>query len=197
MKLARYLFLVVIIWSLAACEAVITKQPLGEEVLILDSEIWQGMWLGNEVVLLTTVLDSENGVLQAAWVERGADGAKIESFTGTIRKTGDWKFLNLLNEHPAEEITGSKTNDQNKAIPSVPEYFWARVENDGKLALLWWPNVEQIRQAVNENRLPGTIKEDNDVLLEALNKAQLELINSPGADLLKWSEPAVFIRIGD
>ena len=88
--------LLVVLFSLTACEAVLTKQPLGGEVVILDEQTWQGNCLGDEVVLVTTVLDAEKGILQAAWLERGLDGARFESFTGNIRQT-NLPESNLLN----------------------------------------------------------------------------------------------------
>ena len=193
LKMVRIGVLFGVFFSLTACEAVLTEQPLGDEVVKLDEQVWQGTWLGDEVVLLTTVLDAEKGVLQAAWLERGPDGARLESFTGNIRQTGDWMFMNLL--HEPESDSDTSTVDQTEA--QATEYYWARVKNDGKRTTLWWPNVDQIRQLVEDKTLPGTVREDNDVALGNLSDEQLGWISSPDHNLLNWSEPVVFIRMGD
>lgn len=196
---------------LGGCNAVLVEQPIGDVVVTLDPAIWQGTWASNEVVILTTVLDSEKGLLQAAWVERGAEGegANFESVTGTVRQTGDMIFLSMekeppdewgpteapVAEAPAMEVPATPAPVRDAAVP--PEYIWGRIENDGKRTILWMPDVEQFRRAVQEGRLPGTVKEDKDVMLGTLEPAQLELINSPAGNLLSWSEPVVFVRIGN
>jgi hypothetical protein len=188
---------------LTACDAVFTEQPLGTEIVILDAATWQGSWLGDELVLLTTVLDADQGLLQAAWVERGPEGARFESATGTVRRTGDWIFLNMKRQADTDEadtdtIPEDEDSESERSEETAPlEYYWARVENNGSQVILWQPKVENIRRAVAENRLPGKIKEDEDVVLTALSKEQLAMINSLESDLLSWSEPLVFIRIGD
>jgi hypothetical protein len=191
---------------------VLVEKPMGDVVVTLDPVIWQGTWANSDVVILTTVLDSEKGLLQAAWVERGAEGegASFESVAGTVRQTGDMIFLSMENE-PAEEGRGPTADPATEAaameIPATqapvtdgavaPEYIWGRIDNDGKRMILWWPDVEQFQKAVQDGRLPGRVTESEDVVLEALDPAQLELINSPAGNLLGWSEPAVFVRIGD
>lgn len=201
---------------LGGCNAVLVEQPIGDVVVKLDPAIWQGTWVNDEEVILTTVLDSEKGLLQAAWVERGAEGegARFESVTGTVRQTGEMIFLSMEKE-PAEEWGATATPVTEVAatdaplmaaaatpapvtdIAVPPEYTWARIENNGQRIILWLPDVEQFQQAVQDGRLPGTVREDDDVMLAPLAPAQLELINSPAGNLLSWSEPQVFVRIGN
>jgi hypothetical protein len=190
-------YLAIIFPVLSGCEAVFTEQPLGEEIRILDVETWQGTWLSNGVVLMTTVIDAENGVMQAAWLERGEEGARTESYTGFVRQTGDWVFLNM--EHQPEEAAEDLTEvpDKDSQENASPEYFWARVENDGRRVILWWPNTDEMRKAINSGKIPGIVKEDKDVQLAPLESQHLELINAPGSNLLNWAEPDVFIRIAD
>ena len=221
---ARYavllMFLLLGSLLLGGCNAVLVEEPIGDVVVTLDPATWQGTWVNDEVVILTTVLDSEKGLLQAAWVERGAagEGARFESVTGTVRQTGDKIFLSMEKE-PAEEwgttaapvtevpaadapatdapaMAAAATPAPVTEVAVPPEYTWARIDNNGKRIILWLPEVEQFQQAVQDGRLPGTVKEDKDVMLAPLAPAQLELINSPAGNLLNWSEPAVFVRIG-
>ncbi len=222
---ARYAVLLMLLllgsMLLGGCNAVLVKEPIGDVVVTLDPATWQGTWVNDEVVILTTVLDSEKGLLQAAWVERGAEGegARFESVTGTVRQTGEMIFLSMEKESaeergttaaPATEIpaTDAPATDApamaaaatpapvtDLAVP--PEYTWARIDNNGKRIILWLPDVEHFQQAVQDGRLPGTVREDEDVMLAPLAPAQLELINSPAGNLLIWSEPQVFVRIGN
>jgi len=181
---------------LSGCDAVITRQPVGAEVAILDKAAWEGTWLGSEIVVLTTVLDAEKGLLEAAWVERGTEGARFETVTGMVRRTGEWTFLNMEQQQFDESDSDSETAERAPGQTAMPvEYVWARVDNDGQRILLWWPDVDQIRAAVSAGTLPGQLREDDDVLLGTLTAEQLEAINSPGTNLLKWSEPVSLTRV--
>jgi len=190
-----FLFFVV---ALAGCEVVSTPKPLGDEVVKLDPATWQGTWLSDGIVVLTTVLDRGKGQLQAAWVERGMAGAKFELVTGTVRRTGNVTFLSMERKQFKETGEGAATaQEQGEPAVEQPEFLWARIENDGRRVILWWPDTEQIRLAVNDGRLQGVIKKDKDIILQQPDAAQLKLINSPAANLMRWSQPVVFIRIGD
>ena len=183
------------------CDAVVTQQPVGAEVVNLDEATWEGTWLGGEIVVLTTVIDAEKGVLQAAWVERGSEGARFETVTGTVRRTDDWTFLNM----EQEQFDDSEGDTQNPASPTATEtpgstalpveYVWARVDNDGQRILLWWPDTDAIRAAVTAGTLPGQLKDDDDVLLGPLSDEQLAAINAPGSAFLQWSEPVSLTRV--
>lgn len=201
---------------LGGCNAVLVEEPMGDVVVTLDPATWQGTWINEELVILTTVLDSEKGLLQAAWVERGAEGegARFESVTGTVRQTGEMVFLSMEKESkqelgttaaPVAEVSAKVAPATAAAatpapvtdVAVSPEYTWARIANNGKRIILWLPDVEHFQQAVQDGRLPGTVREDEDVMLAPLAPAQLELINSPAGNLLSWSEPQVFVRIGN
>jgi len=213
---ARFVVLLTASLLLSGCNAVLVEKPVGDTVVKLDPAIWQGTWVSNEVVILTTVLDGDQGLLQAAWVERGAqgEGARFESVTGTVRQTGDITFLNMEKEPleergsaPADGAEAPTTEAVSATAAADPaavveaagpaQYIWGRIDNNGQRIILWLPNVEQFRLAVQDGRLPGTVIEDEDVLLGALDPKQLELVNSPTGNLLSWSEPGVFIRIGN
>jgi len=198
MKNLLCVFPVLLLMALSGCEAVFTRQPLGDEAVALDPATWQGTWLSNEVVLLTTVLDSEEGRLQAAWMERGAGGAKFEVVAGTVRHSDGIMFLSMERE-PSEtvEVEDATSEATAQDIPDEVDYYWARIENDGRRVILWWPDVEQIRLAVGDKSLPGTVRQDQDVILGRLEAEHIQLINSPASGLLQWSQPVTFIRIGD
>jgi len=184
------LLLLCMVW-LTACESVYVQQPLGDEVVVLDQALWQGQWSNGEFVITTSIIDVESGILQAAWIERGEHGAELEMVTGYVRKTGDLIYLSLAN-YDGEEATG-----QDSESPAPPKYHWARLEVDEHQAKMWWPNQQRFREAITAGKLPGTIRDDEDVVLDSLSPEHLALINSPEANLLNWTEPMVFVRIGD
>lgn len=189
---------------LTGCEAVLTQRPMGDAVVKLDAATWEGTWLGKEIVMVTTILDADQGKLEAAWVERAQEGARFETVRGTVRQTGDWLFLSMESQQFEEDESAKPSGGEAAAKPDEPtpdappaEYLWGRVSNDGQQVLFWWPDVEQIRQAVRDGRLPGTVREDKDVLLGTLDEAGMELINTPGSSFLRWSEPVVLTRLAN
>lgn len=166
---------------LTACNAVYSTHPVGEALVKLDPEQWQGTWLHDEVVVTTTVMDADHGVLQAAWVERGEKGAKLEVAEGTIRSSGNWMFANL-----------EERDEEGNA-----RYLWLRVKrSDGRL-IVWSPRVERFREFVEDQSLPGAVDTEDNVVLGKLEPAHLSLINAPSSNLLDWEDPDVFYRIGD
>ncbi len=191
MRILKRVIPVLCFLGLTACESVFVQQPLGEEVVVLDEAAWQGRWSNGEIVITTSVIDAEKGTLQAAWIERGENGAELEMATGYVRRTGERIYLNLPNFDGEEATTGSTLKT------GATEYHWARLVLEDHQALMWWPNQERFRDAVKAGTMPGTIKEDHDVVLGALSPDQLDTINSPEANLLNWEHPMVFVRIAD
>ena len=206
MNIRSCLFLLILLPLFAGCDVVLTQKPVGDEVVALDKATWEGTWLGGEIVVLTTVLDAENGVLQAAWVERGSEGARFETVTGTVRRTGELTFLNMQQEQFGEGTqetdagtgaagsAGAESSNAGSAVLPV-EYVWARVDNDGQRILMWWPDTEAIRTAVSAGTFPGQLENDDDVLLGPLTAEQLQAINAPGSAYLEWSEPVSLTRV--
>ena len=192
MKRILGVFSIFVAIAVTGCDAVYTPQPLGDEIVKLDPATWQGTWLSGEAVVLTTVMDGDKGQLQAAWMERGAAGAMFETVTGTVRRTGDTMFLSMEHEPFIVAAAGREENAGDQT-----EYYWARIANDGRRAIMWWPDVEQVRLAGKDGRLPGVIKKDKDVILKQPGTVQLQLINSPASRLMNWSQPVTLIRIGD
>lgn len=167
-----------LIW-LSACSAVYSTAPVGDLAVQLSPEEWQGTWLGDEMVAVTTVLDAEKGLLQVAWIERRVEGAILETVQSTIRSSGDYLFANTR-DNEAES----------------PRYVWIRLDKTADKLTTWVPQLETFQSMVSEGQIPGTLTDDG-VVLGELNQQQLEMINSPSSNLLDWQEPRVFIRISD
>ena len=213
-------FLMVLVLAsmvLGGCNAVLVEEPMGDVVVTLDPATWQGTWVTDEVVILTTMLDSEKGVLQAAWVERGAEGegARFESVTGTVRQTGDMLFLNIEQEPSEEQGTTAATvadapaTDAPPAAAAVAQApvtgapVHSRSTVGAESIIMASASSCGCRTSSSSSRRCRTVacpelsRMSDDVVLGPLDPAQLELINSPAGNLLNWSEPLVFVRIGD
>lgn len=176
---------------LSGCGSVLVGAPMGETPVVLDPADWEGTWASDEIVMLTTVLNSNEGILQAAWLERYEEGARFETVSGVVRQTGDWYFLSM------EHVPANADDEEDAASDEQPPvYVWGRIDNNGRRAIVWWPDLEQFREAVRKGRIPGRINEDEDVVLGELNAEQMEVINSPSGNLMNWTEPLVLVRIG-
>lgn len=176
MKLRSVLVLVSVAIFLSGCESVMTTQPMGETVVQLNPEQWEGTWLHHEAVVTTTVLDRDNGILQASWVEQGEDGIDMEIAKGAVRATGDITFFVARDENQKEL------------------FHWARVKKGDNYLIMWSPNVEQFKSLIEDGELPGKVTEGS-VVLDEFKSEAIEMIDDPSANLLKWTEPDVFIRI--
>jgi len=133
----RFLF-VFVIFSVSACDAVFTPTPLGDDVVALDATEWQGTWLAPDMVITTTVLDKDTGLLQVAWVERGAKGASLELLEGSIRASGELVFANVPDTNPNVE----------------PRYLWLMIDKAENRITVWSQNLEQFKIAVKNADLP-------------------------------------------
>ena len=95
---------------LGGCASVFVTEPVGDRPVAIDRAQWQGTWIGGEVSMMTTVLDSESGRMEVAWLERGDEGAKLERYRGEIRQTGDWLFIDMPNPPPRPKPAGRFDN---------------------------------------------------------------------------------------
>jgi hypothetical protein len=178
MKFKSVFVLIPVILFLEGCESVLTTQPIGDKVVQLSPEQWQGTWLHHEVVVTTSVLNKDTGLLQASWIERLEDGSDMKIFTGTVRTTGDMTFIVTKDENQKEL------------------FHWARVEKGENYLIMWSPNVEQFKALIKDGKLPGKVTEDG-MLLGELKLETIEMIDDPSTNLLNWKDPNIFIRIGN
>lgn len=178
MKLKSVFVLISVFIFLAGCESVLTTKPMGETVVQLNPEEWQGTWLHHEAMITTTILDKDNGILQASWIERRRDGSHLETAKGSVRATGDKMFFVTRDENQKEL------------------FHWARVKKGDNYLIMWSPNVEQFKVLIKDRKLPGKVTEGS-VVLGELRPEAIEMFDDPSANLLKWKEPDIFVRIGN
>ena len=123
------------------------------------------------------VVDDEQGLLEAGWVDEEDGELVLETVRIHLRQHGGWTFASFA------------------GVEDFPDYLWSRLGVDGRQVFLWWPRAEEFALLVEEGLLPGEVDEDGDVTLERLAGEQLAIVVSePHGALFAWDEPMVFRR---
>lgn len=160
------------------CSTVATLQPLGEDPVALPEEAWAGTWIHKDGAVTVRVVNPAQGLLEVGWVEESGGRLMTESHTVQLRRSAGWTFGNL----EAEGEPG--------------RYLWARVEKEGNQIIVWRPDPGKFKRLVEEGRLPGSVTEDDDVVLQPLTAEQVELLTSEREGvLLEWDDPVIFTRL--
>jgi len=161
MRLARFVGIGLLLLALPACNAVYVDEPIGETPLVLDPGEWEGTWMVEDDVILVDVLDSENGILRIAGIEKTEDGElEIEAFTIHLRDGGDWIFASIEDDNEGE-----------------PRYLWGVLRRSGEQVLELDPDRTKFRALVEAGTLPGRL-DGEDVYLGPLEAEHLALILS-------------------
>ena len=161
MKLSRLVCLGLLLLVLPACNPVYVDSPIGETPLVLDPEEWEGTWMVEDDVITVDVLDSENGLLRIAGIEKTEDGElEIEAFTIHLRDGGDWIFASIEDDNEGE-----------------PRYLWGVLRRSGEQVLELDPDRTKFRALVEAGTLPGRL-DGEDVYLGPLEAEHLALILS-------------------
>ncbi len=184
MNLGKSLFSLCAGLLMCACGEVYLTHPVGDEPLVLDDS-WSATWVSDGDILHTAVVDAENGLMLAAWVELGEKGFQLEQHRVHVRRSGEHTFINV----PDEE------NGQG--------YIWALVgKASNDQILLWSPDTRKFGEQVRDGSMPGRMQEpdnpDNDnVVLEKLEAEHLQRVVDPSSGLLDWQDPLVLVRLLD
>ena len=149
---------------------------MGDTPVRLDDG-WSGTWLAEDGAMTTVVLDAEQGLLQAAWIERGAAGAELEAVTGTVRSGAGLVFFSVKDKETEHG------------------YQWLVIDHEADRVRAWFPDPEAFVAAVERGDIPGTAFEGS-VILGELTEDQLARIALPESGLLQWREPLVLLRVG-
>ncbi|MBN2431888.1 MAG: hypothetical protein JXQ27_10445 [Acidobacteria bacterium] len=156
------------------CNAVYSTKPVGETVIPVKAEDWEGTWFNKDGTVRLAIHDAEQGILQLAWIEK----MKLESYQVRLLGAGDWLFANIRETGETER------------------YLWARIVRDGEQINLWVPAVEKIRVLVEKGRLPGTVEDSGTLILGDLTTDHLRLITSEAEGVLfEWDKPIVLLRL--
>ena len=179
MKLSMLLFSGLVVLVLTGCSAVYTTQPMGEKPCKIEAQDWDGTWIHKEGSVTMKVVDGENGLLRIAWTEPKEGSLAFESHDVELRETGSWMFASTRDDSATEE----------------PRCLWACLKRDGKQVVVWLPDATKFKGLVRAQKLPGTIEEDRDVILENLEPRHLSIIAGEQEGVLfTWDEPIVFFR---
>ena len=164
------------------------SHPIGDEVVELKAEEWEGVWLAygemGEVALTIRVADASKGELEVAWIQEDEGKLVLKSYDVQLRRTDDWEFAN-------SEIEGEDHPD-----PESGEDWYAffRIENeDGKQINAWVPDFERLASLIRESALPGRVT-TYETYLGPLEPEHMAMIVSTERPLFLWEEPMILRR---
>lgn len=179
MRLAGSLLTSLLVLTLAGCSAVYVTQPIGEQPCKIKAKDWEGTWIHKDGSVTVKVMDGENGQLRIAWIEPKDNGLTFEAHDVELREAGSQMFANIKDD--------ANTNE--------PRYLWARIKGDGNQVIVWLPDATKFRALVEEQKLPGRIERENDVVLDTLELKHLRIIAGEQEGMLfVWEEPIVLFR---
>lgn len=173
--------ILILLMTIAGCENVSSKYPVGLKPHTVDSEQWNGEWStdcsGEEAVGIE-VLDKDKGIIRVVDTKAGpGDATKVcECY---LLEAGDWIFANVL-------------------LQNEVEFYPVRIKNvEGRRIIVWFPDAGKFKRlVVDQKMLPGELHGQS-ISLGFLKPEQLELIMSGKEGVLfKWDEPTVLIRRG-
>ena len=162
-----------------ACNAVITKRPVGEKPARIVAKDWEGDWFTADGTAKVKVVDADKGILKIFWLEDDKQGKPaMKTADVELRESGDWLFASTREE---EKGRG---------------YVWGRIRNEDRQIVLWLPADKVFKQLIKEGVFPGKVEGD-DVLLDELQPQHLKLIMSGDRGILfDWDKPVVFVKVG-
>jgi len=164
---------------LSGCATVSSVEPLGERPkAVLEAE-WVGTWLHQDHPVAIRVADSQQGLIEVAWVEDKQGAWKLESYQIALRESGDWTFGNV------------------KEADRPGRNYWGVLRKEQGQIVIWTPDPASCAAMVKGGILPGTLETGGDVSLARLTPEQtLRLVSGPPGGCLSWTEPLVFFRLG-
>lgn len=210
--MARRLVLVALAAQLAACAAVYSPVPMGENPVAVQPENWDGLWTAPGIGLVVRTVNAEQGLLDVLLI----DGSSTESHQLQLRQSGGWLFASTqadedeadgevdadaaaTGEADGEDGSHEGGDGDQPAIVSDPRpWVFFRVVNKGDTLVIWNAHTDRFRRAVERGHLPGRVAEEEDgdpVYLGALTPAHYRVITeSTQGVLMDWDEPVVLVR---
>lgn len=184
MKTAAMPLLAAAALVLCGCNIVLSEEPFGQEILPIDADTYEGLWIGPSVAVAIDAINPDSG-LAVIHVLSSTSGfgedrsTTLEEYETSLMSAGDWTIANLVDPEGQEG------------------YFWLRYTIEDNVLTFWWPNVEKFAELVEAGTLPGTVEtgETTVVTLGDLQAEHYDRLTS-GADgaLFQWEEPAQLHR---
>jgi hypothetical protein len=186
MKLAKRLFLILVLAVLMGCP-VVSKNMVGLQEFKLDAQKIDGTWINDEGAILIKAIEPDKGIIKITFLE---DREKIESVKIKIMKGKSWLYFNIL---PEKE---TKDND----------YTWGRIQLNESKIIFWHTASEAFAKAIEERKIKGTIKKEKQedgkfsfttstVILTDSAKNIINLVETSDKSFFLWDEPVVFIKL--
>lgn len=196
------LALVLVVFSLAACETVTSPVPVGEKPAVLDADKWEGRWANADGYLDLVVTDAANGLVRITYddVQEG-DCRELQL---QLRTSGEWTFFNVT-EEDFERSEGLATSpcwpasSADAALATGEEtgsvsYMWGRVRISDKAIYAWGPDPATFVRLVNADLLPGSVDGGSVVLGPLCPEHYALIISGSEGVVLDWEDPMVLYR---
>lgn len=184
MKLARMVSVFFVMFSVAACSDVYIEEPIGTEVVQVEEDDWEGIWVVDGEPLIVGVRDRDAGILWVAGVEEREGEPTLKSMAVHVRRSpylGDGQFLISM-------------EDDDRYV-----WFLAIETEDEDSLVVYAPNAARFRALIEEGKLPGPAvegKSGGDVYLGRLEPEHLETIFADDSGtFFVWQEPYIFRRV--
>ncbi len=187
MKLARIMYVGFAMFSVAACSTVYIEEPIGTEVVQVEADDWEGVWVGSDddtFFFRVGVRDRDAGILWMAGIGEHDGEPTLESMAVYVRRSpylGDGQWL--------------------ISIEDEDRYLWllAVETEDEDYLVLYAPDVAKFHALVEEGKLPGHnagAKSGSDVYLDRLGPEHLETIFADeSGTFFAWQKPYILRRV--
>ena len=187
MKLARMVYVGMAIFGVAACSTVYVEEPIGTEIVQVEEDDWEGIWVGpDDEAVIVGVRDRDAGILWMAGIDERDGEPTMESRVVYVRSA----------THQGNRRLFVSMEDEDEE-----RYAWALVVRDEEYLILYAPAADKFSALVREGTLPGRVASESemggrDLYLGRLEPEHLEAIfaEESGA-LFAWEEPFILRRV--
>ena len=178
--------------TLAGCSIVYSPTPVGDELVKLSPDDWNGTWVGDDAAVTIQVTNGDSGIVRLAWFDMFPSGRPVPRVSaGYVRRSGPWMFGSV----PDEDQPG--------------RFVWGLLDKNGGRLLFWAPDPDRFATLVEARKWPGTVgntapgdapidrRPSGDVMLGRLGAKEWKaLMADERPTLFKWEEPGVLLRVG-
>jgi hypothetical protein len=171
MKKIQILILGILLTLIYSCSSIRSIHKLGEESLKINKEEWEGTWISGDASFYVKVIDTTISQIEIMSIENG----KLEKHSVFINQNGNNTYGNLL------------TKDKH--------YIFVKFKKRKNELLMWLPELEMIKVAINSNKLEGIIK-DKDILIKSEKKLfNKYFIDNKEKMLFEYEKPFIFKKL--
>ena len=165
----------VLAFLMSGCNAVFTKNYLGEKPADLSDYDLNGTWIlddeDEQIAIVLKVIDPEGGILEAGWIETHGAEFELEHHRIHLNEQGDW-------------LVGHCDDSED---PTRKFWFLTKVTPEKIIGLS--PNLKTYKRLINTGEVKGVIEEGGNITLENVPAAQFKaLVADESLKGFHWDE---------